>query len=521
MKKFYPAFHRRYPVCLLVLLLSCLSKAQSPITSIVTSSSTATVVSYSNYKGAGLRDASNALISNWDSLSSSYTVNFNAPSAANILSLTQFSVPGIGTTILKMPVSAIVKLRRLANSDVGDARVYYNFWAAYSSMPNPGDLNGTFNFTASEVLAPEDAFLTNNLLSGYDNIFQNTIASPHFGNIERVDFLIPAGLKPYSDSDRIQSGTVVIDRGIGDPFKIAVITAVNGSNDPIAYGPMISVTAANFGDTLLSSRINYGILINDVKYNAQSRPSTRQSQNLKGVFISLKDLGVAINQTFYGYSLFGNDVASANPDWTTYPNNSNAASQLDPVNVMGLFKTTHSVLSVPLRFTAVKKDDAASLRFTIYNKASSDHVVIERSTDGKNFEQIGSVATDASGEYIFPDPSPSNGNNFYRLQLADRDGSKGYSEIRMLQFEKSRQVHIFPNPATDVAHIQFPENWTQKNIMVQLYNYAGEMVQENSFVHTSSVQTISVKNLARGIYQMRLINSKEDLISTRSLIVSN
>ena len=82
-----------------------------------------------------------------------------------------------------MPTSSMVKIRRATNDQVGDDRNYFNFWAACSSIPASGATSGTFNFTAPEVLNHDEAFLSNNLTSGYDNIFQNTIASPHFGNI--------------------------------------------------------------------------------------------------------------------------------------------------------------------------------------------------------------------------------------------------------------------------------------------------------------------------------------------------
>ncbi len=40
----------------------------------------------------------------------------------------------------------------------------------------------------------------------------------------------------------------------GDPFKIAAITAVNASNVPTTFGPLISIATVQFGLTFDGSR---------------------------------------------------------------------------------------------------------------------------------------------------------------------------------------------------------------------------------------------------------------------------
>ncbi|HEX2629573.1 MAG TPA: hypothetical protein VHM26_11185, partial [Chitinophagaceae bacterium] len=236
----------------MLLLIAMLSHGQQPITAIFTTSNTAPLVTYNNVKGAGLRKPDNTLRSSWDSSGTSFTVKFNAALTGNIRNITQYTVSGLASTVLQAPANAIVKLRRTGNSYVNDTRVHHNFWATYSSIPSAMATSGTYNFTAPEVLLPEDAFLLNNITSGYDNIFENTINNLHASNIERLDFIIPGGLTALTNTDRTNSGVAVFDRGTGDPFKIAAITAVDASNNPTAYGNLVSVTAANFGNSLLA-----------------------------------------------------------------------------------------------------------------------------------------------------------------------------------------------------------------------------------------------------------------------------
>ena len=512
----------RVAVCCILLCLATAGvtvNAQQPITSINTNNIVNSTVSDAAVKGAGLRSPSNSLVSTWDSLLTSYTINYNAPAAANTLRLSQFSVPGITPSLMTMPVGAFVKIRRAANPDVTDTRNIYNFWAQYSSAPGPLALSGTFNFTAPEVTNPEAAFLSNNLTSGYDNIFQNTSANPHYANIERVDFIIPGGLKCTNDTDRLQSGVAVIDRGTGDPFKIAAITAVDASNTPTAFGNLVSVTAANFGGNLLPANVTYGILINDPKFKSESRPSTMSNQNLRGVYISLADLGLAIGQRFYGYALFGPDVATANPDWTTYPTNTGSASELDPVNVMGLFRSPLSILPLPITFSATRINQSSSLSFTVYNEYNGKYVAIQRSADGVHFEDIDKLQVEATGVYKFTDNAPLPGNNYYRLKMVDESDHASSTDTRLLKFEEKATVNIFPNPSVDKLTISFPSSWMQESVTAEIFTNNGQLVRRVQLNNHGSQQTIAVNTLPHGSYVLRLIKKGDNTSCNQNFTV--
>lgn len=485
-------------------MIAVVSHGQQPITAIFTTINTAPLVTYNNVKGAGLRKPDNTLRSSWDSSGTSFTVKFNTALTGNIKNITQYSVSGLPTTVLQAPANAIVKLRRTGNSYVNDTRVHHNFWATYSTIPAAMATSGTYNFTAPEVLLPEDAFLLNNITSGYDNIFENTITNLHASNIERVDFIIPGGLTALTNTDRTNSGVAVFDRGTGDPFKIAAITAVDASNNPTAYGNLISVTAANFGNALLPLSFDFCIITRDTKYRSQSRPSSPDNQNLRGVFISLADLGLAVNQRFYGYSLFGPDVTTADPNWNNYPANTSTSSGLDPVNIMGLYKTPFSVLAVPMKFNAVRRGNKTELECTMYNKIANEKVIAERSTDGINYEEIGEVLITETGEYAITDNTPAAGNNFYRLKLIEKGGASGYSEIRKLWFPGTADVTIFPNPARDVLNIRLPLQWQRKRLRTSVTDAKGRLMLTTIVANTTATQSIDTKSLASGTYILQL-----------------
>ena len=511
--------NRHYLILTAILFAATVAAAQKQINTISTSNSSAPPITYSNIKGAGMKTAYGILSSNWDSIASNYTVNFNA-SPNNITSITQFTVAGLPNTFISWPVNSFIKLRRNGNAYVNDARNHYNFWSAYSSAPIGGLLLGTFNLVAPEITSPENAFLSNNINSGYDNIFQNSINNLHAGNIERVDCILPVGLRPTVQSDVDNAGVVVFDRGTGDPFKVAAILSLDNNNNPLTYGPLVSITAAQFGPDLLPSNINYCIMVNDPLYGARSRPSTFANQNIRGVYMTLSDLGLAVNQAFYGYSVFGPDVATANPDWTTYPTNTNGNSMLDPVNVMTIFKDANSLLPIGLSFTLTKQNNKPLIKFPVYDIVNNQTVVIERSADGRNYAEVGGVAISQMGTYYFTDEKPLSGTSFYRLKLVEKTGGGDYSDVKTFRLNGESSLQVSPNPAKDLITISVPTSWQQKQITVALFDAAGALVQKKNFTTSTTELKFTLNKVNTGTYFLHIANLYNQESVVKQIIIS-
>jgi hypothetical protein len=156
----------------------------------------------------------------------------------------------------------------------------------------------------------------NNVLAGTNDVFVNNGGMPPNtvnSNIERLDYYFAGGFTVGSNAN--WEGFFVGDRGGSDPFQIAVFTGFNTTtNLPTAYGGnVIQVAGSEFGTTDLRTPANdYGAL----RYNIADGNilGTLTSYNvltgagLKGVFISMADLGIAAGTQVFGYSLMAPDV---------------------------------------------------------------------------------------------------------------------------------------------------------------------------------------------------------------------
>jgi parallel beta-helix repeat protein len=98
-------------------------------------------------------------------------------------------------------------------------------------------------------------------------------------------------------------------------------------------------------------------------------------------------------------------------------------------------------------FTAKKVDRNAVLTWVTAAEINVNAFVIERSIDGKNFEEIGRKNPQGPSTYNFTDLRPVAGTNYYRIKTFDNDGSIGYSPVRSLRFTDAiSSMNVFPNP---------------------------------------------------------------------------
>lgn len=140
-------------------------------------------------------------------------------------------------------------------------------------------------------------------------------AGPAPKNIERVDFLYHYGLlTSLSDAGLDAGGHIVAEKRGNNALKVAAILSLDDSGEPSAYGPLVTINAAGCSDPAIC----YGVTAVRHSYSflqsASLAPQTfavqlsGETENMAAAFISSRDLGLSTAQTYYGFSVFGQDV---------------------------------------------------------------------------------------------------------------------------------------------------------------------------------------------------------------------
>ncbi|HGG60862.1 MAG TPA: hypothetical protein ENK26_13260 [Gammaproteobacteria bacterium] len=172
------------------------------------------------------------------------------------------------------------------------------------------------------------------------DVFSNAGERPDsVKNIERVDLIVSQGLKAAPSGALDQSGHVVIEKSGNNPVRMAAITALDANGDPAAYGPLVYVHSIHAD----SSQLRYGLVApereldflatEDSDQPGRLAYSNSHHESMGMAFVSQAELGLAVGQKYYGFSIFPSDVDPSVhrlTDPSTFPRDSRDTQLTDP-----------------------------------------------------------------------------------------------------------------------------------------------------------------------------------------------
>lgn len=163
-------------------------------------------------------------------------------------------------------------------------------------------------------------------------------------------------------------------------------------------------------------------------------------------------------------------------------------------------------------FSVQKTSSGHQLNWVTNNEQSNKGFEVQRSTDGKNFSDIGFVAGSGSTQlvkhYQFTDNAPVPGNNFYRLKQVDENGKYEYSVVRKISFDKVFKMSVYPNPVTDNVVIQS----NKKLIAIKLFDAQGKAILTRSN-QLSQTEIISMRKFVAGSYLLQMTTTDGEVKS--------
>jgi hypothetical protein len=454
----------------------------------------------------------------------SYTINFRQ-GASNNLKLTDIVVGGNTFFIDAENSNGTVTIHRKSNTYLPASDTREVICYDLESNSNP-----TFN-VKSQAFSSMKSILESEIINvGIDNIFIND-GETVINNVERVDKVFSTNL---ATTNITKYGFLLLERNGNDQFKIAPITAVNGSNNPTSWGNIYTVSSASWGSTgqtITSLDLKFDNDIVTSTYlgvssantpDTQFEPlNTLSSQSIRGVFISYADLGISSNDPIYGFSLFAADVNSAMSNIADlssdadYPINTGAGSTtygLDLINGMLMVQST--LVPVKLTHFNAKEIDEGKMLLTwqTIQEQNNEKFVVEKSTDATNWITIGEVQGTKNSTtqqvYTFIDNQIENSLlKYYRLKQIDFDGKFEYSKIATYHsIFPHNELKIYPNPTDKNFKIFFSKPIV--NATIKIFSLNGvQMLQINNF--SGFEKEIDFSEFSQGMYYIQI--STEEL----------
>lgn len=158
-----------------------------------------------------------------------------------------------------------------------------------------------------------------------------------------------------------------------------------------------------------------------------------------------------------------------------------------------------------------------TLNWKTTNEIELAYYAIERSTNGKNFNEIGKVESHnstISTEYMFNDNMVSSESYYYRLKMVNTDGSFTYSKIVQVAFNDATEIKAFPTVFTSSFTIRTSSS-KEEPIQLMVLDPSGKTVYQQTYKAKKGINEMAISlpaSLGRGQYFV-IIGNKNKSVS--------
>jgi hypothetical protein len=158
------------------------------------------------------------------------------------------------------------------------------------------------------------------------------------------------------------------------------------------------------------------------------------------------------------------------------------------------------------QFNGSYSNGVIHLKWTTFTAVNMDHFDVERSTDGVNFRQIGSISALGSNSesYSFMDLTADRGSSFYRLTMVDNEGNYTYSKAITVSVDfKGISVSVvYPNPFSKRVQVKIDADKPEQ-VTIKVLDNSGGVVRTqlaNVFPGENNIVIQNVAELPGGVY---------------------
>lgn len=156
-----------------------------------------------------------------------------------------------------------------------------------------------------------------------------------------------------------------------------------------------------------------------------------------------------------------------------------------------------------------RKNEGVLLSWETTAELNNDHFTIQRSTDGKTFEELAKMKGKDDSKrlvkYQFTDFYPFAGKSYYRLKQTDKDGSFSYSRIRAVVInDLPNYLSVYPNPTSDYLTVD-ANGLKSENLTFRIADVSGKLLDERPL--TDKKSRIDIRNLQTGMYMISIFHN--------------
>lgn len=201
---------------------------------------------------------------------------------------------------------------------------------------------------------------------------------------------------------------------------------------------------------------------------------------------------------------------------TGYNNGTSMGVVLDDVELSSL-----NALTMPVKwvsFSAELRNGQASLQWKTSAEWNNKYFVIERAGGNNQFDSIGVVVPQSSGDYSFADVRMKDGINYYRIRQVDIDGQYQYSKVVSVKYGQSLGgMKVYPTVANNSINVNLTSHSATQAVLT-VVDINGAIVNKSvrNFGTGINQQSVDVSGLKSGMYYVRIQNNDQSVLYTQA-----
>lgn len=193
------------------------------------------------------------------------------------------------------------------------------------------------------------------------------------------------------------------------------------------------------------------------------------------------------------------------------------------------FANTNTIV-LPLQWLTFKgglQNNAALLQWETANESNTSHFVIERSIDGNNFSNIGTVAAAGNNtgalKYTYTDYAAtlqSSSLLYYRLKQVDLNGASTYSKVITIELKSSGYtVFLYPNPIHDVLKVKLALSKAEQ-VQIYITDMNGRIIYEEARFVPTGINELKINTASwpSQLYSVRVTGTNKNILAMQNII---
>lgn len=177
-------------------------------------------------------------------------------------------------------------------------------------------------------------------------------------------------------------------------------------------------------------------------------------------------------------------------------------------------------------FAARREGNNISLNWQVQNEEPGRIYVVEKSTDGRNFEPVNKMPSQLSGSgpsgyrTVYTLTGRDSGKLIFRIRQIQPGGSEKISDMRIVDIggKTPESLKLFPNPAKDQISVLF-NNTGRDNWTIEVFSISGKLIEKRK-IQRKLLETIYFDSrYSKGMYVIKAVNTETGETATERFII--